>query len=251
MDSTVYTPGHGANASAFMARRTFASHGQFFAAHLAPGLSVLDCGCGPGSITLGIAEVVDPAPVVGVDFSDSQVALASDRAAAARRGNSSFQTASADALPFADASFDRVFSHALFEHLSEPLRALQEVRRVLKPGGMVGLCSPDWGGFIVSPPSEALARALGAYRELLTRNGGDAHAGRKLGVHLAAAGFEAIGMSARYECYPRLSLIGDYLAQQLEHAGDPASAHTWRQWSASDTGLFAQSWISAIGRKPS
>lgn len=250
MNDTTYTPGHSQNASEFMEKRSFALHGQFFAEHLSPGLSVLDCGCGPGSITLGIAEAVYPGNTVGIDFGESQIAHAKAAVSGTSRGNVSFQAATCYSLPFPADTFDRVFSHALFEHLSEPARAVAEMRRVLKPNGIAGLCSPDWGGFILSPPSDALTQAVSSYRALQTRNGGDVEAGRKLGANLMAAGFEVIRMSARYECYPILGFIGEYLALQLEGAGDIASATTLREWARSNGGLFAQAWVSAVARKP-
>ena len=92
-------------------------------------------------------------------------------------------------LPFAEADFDAAFSHALFEHLAEPLKALAELRRVLKPGGCVGLRSPDWGGFVLHPWSERLAGAIADYQELQRSNGGDVFARRKLAAWLKEAGF--------------------------------------------------------------
>jgi ubiquinone/menaquinone biosynthesis C-methylase UbiE len=71
MKSECYTPGHTQNASDFMANRTLGSHSNFFLPYLDGGVSVLDCGCGPGTITLGIAARVLPAEVVGVDFGQS------------------------------------------------------------------------------------------------------------------------------------------------------------------------------------
>ena len=56
-------------------------------------------------------------------------------------------------------------------------------------------------------------------------------------------------MSARYECYPSLTFIGEYLALQLDCASDPKSAATFRAWSRAPGGLFAQCWVSAVGRK--
>ena len=247
--SDVYTPGHSQNATDFMATRSLDSHGAFFAPYLAPGLTVLDCGCGPGSITLGIAAACAPAKVIGVDFGATQIDHA--RAAAGARGvaNVEFRTADCYALPFADASFDRVFSHALMEHLSDPARAVGEIRRVLKPGGIAGVCSPDWGGFVLAPPSPALTAAVDAYTALQSKNGGDVRVGRKLGSFLGAAGFADVTMAARYECYPSLTFIGEYLALQLERAGDLTSATTFRAWSRSSGGMFAQCWVSATGSR--
>lgn len=55
-----YTPGDSRNAIDFIAARSLTSHGAFFLPHLAPGASVLDSGCDPGTITLGITERVAP-----------------------------------------------------------------------------------------------------------------------------------------------------------------------------------------------
>ena len=156
MNTESYTPGHSQNSTNFMAARSVGSHGQFFMPHLKSGVSVLDCGCGPGSITLGIAEFVAPGKVVGVDFGVGQIA--GTQSSAARRGiaNVNFLAADSYSLPFAESSFDRVFSHALMEHLADPLRAVKELHRVLKPGGVIGVCSPDWGGFGLAPPSDEL-----------------------------------------------------------------------------------------------
>ena len=112
--------------------------------------------------------------------------------------------------------------------------------RVLKLGGVIGVSSPDWDGFILAPPSVALTAAVTAYRTLQTRNGSDVSVGCKLGPHLAAGGFENCQMSARYEVYSSLPLIGDYLALQLDRTGGAASAATLRDCSRQSGGLFAQ-----------
>lgn len=67
---------------------------------------------------------------------------------------------------------------------------------------------------------------------------------------LEAAGFEAVPMAARYECYPSLAFIGEYLALQLERAGDAQSANVLRAWSRRSSGMFAQAWVSAVAVKP-
>ena len=84
---------------------------------------------------------------------------------------------------------------------------------------------------------------------LQSSNGGDVGVGRKLGLHLAATGFDTVRMSARYECYASLQFIGEYLAFQLEREGDRQSANVFREWSRKDEGMFAQAWVSAVGVK--
>jgi ubiquinone/menaquinone biosynthesis C-methylase UbiE len=249
MKSESYTPGHTANATDFMSKRTLQSHGAFFQQYLSSGLSVLDCGCGPGSITQGIVAAVHPGKVVGVDFGESQIERAKKDVAEHNIKNVEFIAASCYSLPFEDAAFDCVFSHALLEHLSDSKKALMEFHRVLKPGGVIGICSPDWGGFILSPPSTELSEAIEAYTKLQTKNGGDVFVGRKFGIYMASAGFVSVQMQARYECYPSLNFIGEYLAVQLRQKGDDKHADTLLAWSKSQNGLFAQTWVSAIGRK--
>jgi SAM-dependent methyltransferase len=102
-------------------------------------MRLLDCGCGPGSITADLALAVAPGEAIGVDLRED--ALEQARAFAAKRSiaNLHFQTASVYELPFPDASFDVAFACAVLQHLNDPLVALREMRRVLRPGGVVGI----------------------------------------------------------------------------------------------------------------
>jgi ubiquinone/menaquinone biosynthesis C-methylase UbiE len=246
--SETYTPGYTANAVEFMARRTAASHAAFFLPQLKAGMRLLDCGCGPGGITVGLAERVRPGEVVAIDLGGVQLKRARELAAAA--GVSiTFREASVYELPFPEAAFDAVFSHALFEHLAEPLKALAEIRRVLKTGGCVGLRSPDWGGFVLHPWSERLRGALDDYQELQRSNGGDVFAGRKLAAWLRQAQFTNVEASASYEIYPSATFIADYLAQQLDAKNRGGSATVLREWAKEPDTLFAQAWFEAIGHK--
>ena len=241
-----YTPGHSANATAFMAARSFGSHGEFIRPYLAPGMKVLDCGCGPGAISVGLAEAVGPAGhVTGVDFGESQIAVAKARSTP----NLTFRVGSVYELPFEDSTFDLVFSHALFEHLADPIRGVAEIRRILRPGGLAGLCSPDWGGFILSPTDDEVETAVARYRMLQEKNGGQTCAGRQLGSWLTAGGLAPQKIHGRYECYPDSRLIAEYLALQLERAGDIESGRVLRNWANLACTMFAQAWVSAIAVK--
>jgi SAM-dependent methyltransferase len=248
--SESYTPGYSQAAAAFMARRRLDSNGAFFLPHLKPGISALDCGCGPGTITRDIALRIAPGLVIGLDFNADQIAVATRDARAQGLANIEFRQGSVYALPFVDDCFDAVFSHALLEHLKEPVRALAEFKRVLKPGGMLGVCTPDWGGFLLAQPSEKLLLAFEAYKQLQNRNGGDVYCGHKLGLYLEAAGFEDIIMRSRYENYDPLTEIGDFLAVNHEEAGDAKNAAIWREWGRRPNGMFSQAWVSCVARKP-
>ena len=252
MDKTEhYTPGHTANAVEFMSRRSLESHGAFLIPYLEDAMSVLDCGCVPGSITFGIADRIPKGRVIGVDIDDPQIGLARIRAAERGLKNVEFRRANAYDLPFPFDTFDAVFAHALLEHLRVPGDAIGEFRRVLRQGGTLAVCSPDWGGFLLAPPSHTPTAAVEAYKSLQTANGGDVYVGRKLPQLLEAAAFQNSEIQARYETYESLEFIGEYLAAQLEDAGQTLHAATFREWAARPNGMFAQSWVSCVSRKGS
>ncbi|MFC4049826.1 methyltransferase domain-containing protein [Actinomadura syzygii] len=242
-----YTPGHDTSAIDFMAARTAATHARFFLPHLAPGMTLLDVGCGPGTITADLAAAVAPGHVLGLDRQASQ--LVDARALARHRGltDIEFREGSCYDIPLDDRSVDRVFSHALIEHLAHPVRALAEIRRVLRPGGTVGLCSPDWGGFLLAPPCDD---AISAYTRLQQANGGDPFVGRKLGRYLLEAGFEQYHLDAHYERHADPSRIADYLAVQLDTAGQTTHARRLRNWAADPNSMFAQAWVTAVATRP-
>ncbi len=114
-------------------------------------MRVLDCGCGPGTITIGLAEAVEPGCVVGVDLQARY--LAGARALAIQNGvdNLIVVAGSAYALPFADATFDAAFANSVLMHLRDPLAALRELRRVLTSRGIVGIRDADLSAEVVAP----------------------------------------------------------------------------------------------------
>lgn len=245
-----YTLGYDASALAFVSRRTLQSHGSFFIEHLNEGMQVLDVGCGPGSITAGIAQCIGGGSVTGVDLSASQVALAEQTCAQRGLTNARFRTASAYELPFADASFDALFSHALIEHLGEPLRAMREFFRVLRPGGVMGVVTPDWGGFLVGPLSPPVQDAIDAFKALQIANGGDVNVGHKLSTYAVDAGFVNVSQRARYENFDPVSIIVDLLCAQLERAGRVDQAQTLRTWQRVPHAMFCEAWVACVGYRP-
>ncbi len=248
----LYTPGYTAAASDFMALRSAASHASFILPYLRTATRLLDGGCGPGSISCDLAAST-PAPptsggghITGIDREPSQIDLARQRAADRKLTNFTFQTASIYALPFPDASFDIVFAHALFEHLSDPAAALREMHRVLAPGGLAAVRSPDWGGFLVVPELPGVQDALNVYAQRQTDNGGDIHVGRKLPTLMTEAGFKPIDFSAEYDCSQPPAAIADYLTSTLpESHGDAL-----QRWGQHPHATFAQSWCHIVAEKP-
>src|SRR4029453_19077494 len=162
-----------------LALRTAAKEAAFFLPMLRAGMRVLDLGCGPGSITLGFAQTVAPGEAVGVDLQPSQVAQAQALSAAREVMNVRFEVADVYRLPFPDGSFDAVFAHAVLMHLREPVRALVEMRRVLRPGGFAGVRDTDWGGRIHSPKTPLVKQWYDLMIQVRHRNGGDPFVGRR------------------------------------------------------------------------
>ena len=123
---------------AVYARRT-GQVAAFLAPHLRAGIRLLDCGCGPGSITVDLAQAVAPGDTIGIDLREDALVQARALARERRIATVAFQAASVYQLPFPDGSFDAAFACAVLQHLAAPLVALQEIRRVLKPGGVIGV----------------------------------------------------------------------------------------------------------------
>jgi ubiquinone/menaquinone biosynthesis C-methylase UbiE len=97
---------------------------------------MLDVGTGPGHIPLLVCARISDGTVLGVDLARSMLALAERRRLASPHADRvRYELADAKKLPFADQSFDTVFSNTLLHHLPEPVHFLREAARVLRPGG--------------------------------------------------------------------------------------------------------------------
>lgn len=194
-----YTHGYDEHSRQFMSRRIATVEAAFLLPHLQPGMRLLDFGCGTGSITAGLAGAVAPGEVVGVDIEPRQVEAARTLAAEQGVGNARFEVGSVYALPFSDGSFDAAFARSVLEHLADPVAALREVRRVLKPGGVIGVRDGDWGSRIIAPPTPLIEEGYALYVRLWALNGGNANRGREQRALLRAAGFARIEASAGAE----------------------------------------------------
>jgi SAM-dependent methyltransferase len=245
-----------------MAARTAARDAAFLLAHLQPGMRLLDVGCGPGSITLGLAEAVAPGEAVGVDLQPEQVEQARARAAASGAG-ARFDVADIYRLPFPDASFDAVFANGVLMHLGEPLRALAELRRVLRPGGIAGVRDPDFGTSLYAPATPLLDRWLEVRVRVRRHNGGDPFVSRRYRQLLLEAGFARAAASASIDCAgspEETRRHAEFLKAQLAGFAGTAIAQGWIDraavdataaeidaWAQRPDAFSATTWCQALG----
>lgn len=157
---------------------------------------MLDVGCGPGTITLDLARVVSSGHVTGIDISPEVVEIARTQRDESGVTNVEFEVDDVYGLSFADGSFDVVYAHQVLQHLSNPVAALAEMRRVLRDGGLLAVRESDYGAFSWSPDDPLLDRWMDIYQRLTRANHVDANAGRHLHAWVRSAGFSSLEVSS-------------------------------------------------------
>jgi len=152
---------------------------------LRAGQTVLDIGCGPGADLGRLADAVAPGgSVAGVDNDPAMLAEARRRFAG--EPAVSIWAGDAHSLPLGTASVDRARTDRVLQHVADPAGLLAEARRVLRPGGLLGMAEPDWDTLAVADEDVAASRAWARFVAGGVRN---ATVGRQL-VRLAiGAGF--------------------------------------------------------------
>lgn len=247
---------HGTEFQRMMVNRRAVQQAAFLLPHLRPGMDLLDCGSGPGSITTDLAGLVTPGQVVGIDIGEEEIERA--RAYAAEKGitNITFRVGDVYALPFADCTFDAVFSNTLLDHLRSPQQAIAEMYRVLKPGGVLGVRTADRDGYLMTPHDPILeAWGLRGEQEKLAQ-GIHVRIGKKLRSFLRQAGFVDIEASASYDCYgtaDRVRAVAEAMAKRAEKETPPEAAQiaaAFRRWGQSPDAFAAQSLCEAVGWRP-
>ena len=224
---------------------------------LSEGTSVLDVGCGPGSLTLDIARLVAPGRVVGVDAEPTVLAEARAAAKDQSLDNVEFHEGDACALGYDDSSFDIAHAHQLLQHLAHPERALAEMGRVTRAGGHVAARDTDYSSWTWFPEAPLLERWRALYREVARQNGGEPDAGRRLKSWALAAGLEGISSSASAWCFSTLDdrswwaeiwaerTSSGRLGEQAVALGLAATteldelATAWRRWALEPAGWLA------------
>ena len=185
-----YTHGHHETVLRSHTWRTAENSCAYLLPHLEATDSVLDVGCGPGTITLDLARRVGS--VRGLEATDEAVALARSTGVDCVLGD-------VHALPFGDDSFDVVHAHQVLQHVADPVRALEEMARVARR--LVAVRDSDYRGFTWHPASPGLDRWMDLYQAAATANGGDPQAGRRLLAWAHAAGLTEVTASSSTWCF--------------------------------------------------
>jgi len=185
----VYTHGHHESVLQSHKWRTVENSAKFLVKHLQRNSILLDAGCGPGNITAEISELIPDGKVVGVDYSTEIINQARRDYPDSEYENLEFKPADIYQLDFADDTFDVVYMHQVLQHLRDPVSALVELRRVLKPGGILASREADNGAFTWYPELPALDRWRELYRDVTQRNHAESNGGRFLKAWVLQAGF--------------------------------------------------------------
>jgi SAM-dependent methyltransferase len=231
-------------------------------------MDLLDVGCGPGTITLGLAQAVAPGHVTGIDHDAAHVKAASDLAAEQGVPNVTFQEGEALSLQFEEGTFDAAFENDLLTHLPEDaVRVAGEVYRVLKPGGFFAARDVDaeavvWGHR--TAPIRQLDELMMAWQR---SRGSDITLGKRLPALLRQAGFtrtvksvsaDTKGDPEAVRSHARITLFlldGPLGRDAVENgwADEPTIGHLKEgieAWAEHPDAFFANIHIEVIGWKP-
>lgn len=256
MSESRYTHGHHESVLRSHTWRTAANSAAYLLPELRPGQSVLDVGCGPGTITLDLARLTAPGQVLGIDTS-AEVLDGARRLAAGSGLEVRFEVGDIYRLAVPEGAFDVVHAHQVLQHVPDPVGALREMRRLCAPGGVVAARDADYAAMTWHPQFPELDRWLELYERVARRNGGEPDAGRRLLEWAHQAGFADVRSSASVWCYATAEerawwggmwadrIVASAMAEQAVAEGFATVedlrqlSDGWRRWAANPDGWFA------------
>lgn len=268
MNEQQYTMGYDEEFQILLRRRSAASNASHLLPLLRPGMRLLDVGCGPGTISMGLAEAVSPGKICGIDMEESQIAMASAAAVAGGHTNAEFEVGDALDLPYGDGEFDVVHSHAVMMHVPDPARVALEMLRVLKPGGIVACRDLILSSCFTEPRLGDLENVWQVFGNLLAANGASPEMGKEIKGLLHDTGFVNLDVTASFECFSAREDVdffhgfasGWFFSEQTADAAeklglaDAEKMDHWRglfdQWHQHPAAFSTIAWGEAIGRKP-
>ena len=252
-----YTHGHHESVLRSHTWRTAENSAHYLLPHLRAGQRLLDVGCGPATVTVDLASRVAPGPVVAVDNAPAVLDIARQAVERAGATNVAVREADVYALPFDDDTFDIVHAHQVLQHLTDPVAALVEMRRVCRPGGVVAARDSDSPAMAWFPQEPGMDRWLEVYLAVARGNGAEPAAGRRLLSWALAAGFEEVSPSASAWCFAtpdqrrwwgslwadrtsRSSIADQAVAGgHADRAELESIAEAWHRWANSPDGWYS------------
>jgi SAM-dependent methyltransferase len=248
-----YTHGHDDAVLRSHRWRTAENSAAYLLPRLGPGLSLLDVGCGPGTLTADLAARVAPGRVVGVDLSADVLEEARGVAPDVEFVAGDFRDPS---LSLGLGAFDVVHAHQVLHHVQDPVGALRTMADLCRPGGVVAVRETDYPAMAWAPADERLDRWLEVFLAVSSRNGNEAAAGRNLPGWARAAGLVDVTYTTSTWTFSTPAdrawwgaswaerISGTRLAEQAI-AGGIASADEladiadgWRAWAAHPDAVF-------------
>ena len=196
-----YTMGFSEDMLESLRRNTAEANAAHLLPLLRPGLRVLDFGCGPGTISRGLARAVFPGELHGVDMEASQISLAKEVAKASGIDNATFHVGDVANLDFEDEFFDVAHCHNVLMHIPDTRAVLAEVKRVLKPGGMIACREMICGSSFTYPDFGVLRRAWDMFEDLLAADDGHPQMGTNLKSHIVGAGFTNARITGSFQIF--------------------------------------------------
>ena len=257
-EQATYSHGHHKSVVDDHARRTARDSAGYLLPHIKSTDYILDVGCGPGTITADFAAIASQGKVIGSDAVEGVLQQASSYASSRDLTNVTFQKDDANALPFEDNTFDVVHCHQVLQHVKDPVGILKEMRRVVKPGGIVAAREADYKTFAWYPEPPQIARWAELYQQVARSNGGEPNAGRYCHVWAREAGFKTDAIEASWDIWRysglRAKQFGESWSGRILQPGFSATAaregfatedeikdisETWKRWGEHDQAFVA------------
>ena len=265
-----YTAGFGEVYTGYQLTLQAADTSKWLLEHLRPGQRVLDMGCGPGSITIGLARAVAPGgTVLGIDMEESQLTTARDLAKQEGVSNAVFAAGDITGMSVGREEFDAVHLHRVLTHVPGTLAALEQARRALRPGGILFCREMITGKCFTEPDFGVLDEAWRMYEDLVSWNDGHPNIGRRLKETLITAGFVNVETRATFRTHQtpeervpihrmaRAWLLSGEIAQAAISYGAATErgcariAEAYDRWLRHPGAWMAQAYGEATGYKPS
>ncbi|MBO0842682.1 MAG: class I SAM-dependent methyltransferase [Nocardioides sp.] len=259
-----YTHGHHESVLRSHRWRTAENSAAYLLPHLSAEQRLLDVGAGPATISVDLARLV--AHVTVTEIGESELDLGRRTATEEGIANIDFRVEDVHALTIDDAAYDVVHAHQVLQHVSDPVQALREMRRVTRPGGLVAVRDSDYAGFVWWPEVPALVEWLDLYHQAARANGGEPDAGRRLRSWALQAGFTEVTSSSSTWCYATPEerawwgglwadrFTDSAVARQIVDTGLGTSAGLariaagWRTWANAEDGWFSAVHGEALAR---